>query len=612
MRHSAFSTLSSLFVVLMNCAASAVSASTNTIARVNPETFLISRETLGAITFTGTVREIVDDDLDICYHFIVLDVDHTTIYCPIRNAPKKALTALVGAQVSITGIRDLYNLPSGRRLLGNRLYVKSLNDITVLTPSPKNPFDVKRAEEMRFFPAVSTHFLGKVKMVGKVLAAWDQTHFLLHRDDGLLAKIETIDAAPPANAWVETVGNAESDLFNVNLLQAIWRPADGGGAISDPVTNTSARAILENAQGQREISHEFYGRVIRLRGIVRNVQEEDGRVTVINIENDGRLIAVRVSNAGGDLPDVPPGCVIDATGVCVFDIDNWYPNAPFPYVKGFFVVPRTADDIVVVRRPPWWTAERLLAVIGGLVGLLVAIAVWNRVLRHMVERRGRELFKEQVSRVSANLRTEERTRLAIELHDSISQNLTGVALQLKAAQTTAGDDLATALRHLDIAERSLASCHAELRNCLWDLRHGALESLDMNEAIRQVVRPQVGDVALEVRFNVPRRRLTDNTAYSILKIIRELAVNAVHHGRATSVRVAGALEPDRILFSVTDNGCGFDPKAAPGPEQGHFGLLGVTERINSFEGSMTVDSTPGKGTRVVVALRSPQTKENTI
>ena len=613
MRHLTFSVRRTCGAILIACSAFAAPADADSPAPVDPETFLTDRGDLGAVRLDGFIRDIVDDDLDTDYHFIVLNVRRSTIYCPISDVPRSKLTPLIGAFVSIVGKRDLSNADSGRRLLCARLYVRSLDDITVLTPPPKDPFDVRRAFDMRFSTAADEpHFLGRLAMVGRVLATWDRSHFLLRQDNGLLAKIETIDEAPPANTRVEAAGNAESDLFNVNLLQAIWRPAAGGGTVSEPVTNASAGAILENAQGQREISHEFYGRIIRLRGIVRNVQEKEGRVAVISVESDGYLVAVRVSNVDGAIPDTPPGCVIDATGVCVFDIDNWYPNAPFPYVKGFFVVPRTADDIVVVRRPPWWTAERLLAVIGGLVGLLVAIAVWNRVLRHMVERRGRELFKEQVSRVSANLRTEERTRLAIELHDSISQNLTGVALQIKAAQTTAGDDLATALRHLDIAERSLASCHAELRNCLWDLRHGTLESLDMNEAIRQVLRPQIGDVTLEVRFSVPRRRLTDNTAYSILKIIRELAVNAVHHGRATSVRVAGALEPDRILFSVTDNGCGFDPQAAPGPEQGHFGLLGVTERINSFEGSMTVDSTPGKGTRVVVALRSPQTKENAI
>ena len=133
--------------------------------------------------------------------------------------------------------------------------------------------------------------------------------------------------------------------------------------------------------------------------------------------------------------------------------------------------------------------------------------------------------------------------------------------------------------------------------------------MDMNEAIRQVLRPQVGDIDLVVRFNVPRRRLTDNTAYSILKIIRELAVNAVHHGRATALRVAGALERDRVLFSVSDNGCGFDPKTVPGPEQGHFGLLGITERVNSFEGSISIESAPGRGTRIALSLKTPLTKE---
>lgn len=610
MSHPVHAILPLLHAVFVTCAPFVAFSDGTVAAEVDPATFLSPRTTLGTVRFIGTVRDIVDDDLNTHYHFIALDVDHATIYCPICDVPREKLTPLIGARVSIVGLHDPYNPPDGRRLLGSKLYVKSPDDITVLVPPPQNPFDAKKPKDMRNYEATRSHFLGRVKMTGRVLAAWDQTHFLLRRDDGLLAKIETIVDVPPANAWVETVGNAESDLFNVNLLQAIWRTAQGGSNAVETVTNTTTKTILENERGQHEISHEFYGRAVRLTGVVRSVQEKDGRVTVVTLENEGYLIAVRVSNVAGPLPATPPGSVVEATGVCVFDIDNWYPDAPFPYVKGIFVVPRTADDIVVVRRPPWWTAERLLAVIGGLVVLLLVIAVWNRILGRLAERRGRALFKEQVAHVSANLRTEERTRLAIELHDSISQNLTGIALQLKATQTIARDDLDTALKHLDIAERSLASCHTELRNCLWDLRNGTLESLDMNEAIRQVLRPQIGDVALDVRFSVPRRCLTDNTAYSILKVIRELAVNAIHHGRATSIKVAGSFERDHILFSVIDNGCGFDPKAVPGPAQGHFGLLGVTERINSFEGEMTIESTPGKGTRIVVSIQSPRAKED--
>ena len=59
---------------------------------------------------------------------------------------------------------------------------------------------------------------------------------------------------------------------------------------------------------------------------------------------------------------------------------------------------------------------------------------------------------------------------------------------------------------------------------------------------------------------------------------------------------------DQIVFSVADNGCGFDPDHCPGGNEGHFGLQGVRERVASQDGSLAIESRPGAGTRVAVSL----------
>ena len=127
----------------------------------------------------------------------------------------------------------------------------------------------------------------------------------------------------------------------------------------------------------------------------------------------------------------------------------------------------------------------------------------------------------------------------------------------------------------------------------------------MNEAIRLTLRPTIGKADLHVRFNVPRARFTDNTAHAILRIIRELAANAVRHGKATEIRVAGGIDNAILMFSVRDNGCGFDPDACPGILDGHFGLQGVRERVASLEGDIRFESAPGEGTRVSVSVGVP-------
>ena len=68
------------------------------------------------------------------------------------------------------------------------------------------------------------------------------------------------------------------------------------------------------------------------------------------------------------------------------------------------------------------------------------------------------------------------------------------------------------------------------------------------------------------------------------------------------VKIAGCLESDRLLFSVQDDGCGFDPENHPGVRQGHFGLQGIRERVNRFGGTVEIASAPGKGTKVSITI----------
>lgn len=125
----------------------------------------------------------------------------------------------------------------------------------------------------------------------------------------------------------------------------------------------------------------------------------------------------------------------------------------------------------------------------------------------------------------------------------------------------------------------------------------------MNEAILRSIGPQTGNAKVAVRFNVPRDRLSETAVQAILRIVCELVVNAVRHGRATEIRIAGETHDNVIRLSVRDNGSGFDPARAPGPAQGHFGLRGIHERLAGFGGTLEIDSRPGAGTAVTVTLQ---------
>lgn len=259
-------------------------------------------------------------------------------------------------------------------------------------------------------------------------------------------------------------------------------------------------------------------------------------------------------------------------------------------------------------RSPWWLHTELLVIIGLLLAGLATMSAWNLSIRIVSRQRARRLLQEEIAHARTRLKVEERTELAVEIHDSVSQALTGIALQLEAALATGRQDPARAEKSLATASQMLASCRRELRGCLWDLRTRTFEEHDLTEALVQTLAPHLKDVRAHVRFNVSRSRLSESTTHAIIKIVRELTVNAIRHGRATTLRIAGEMTGDVIRFSVTDNGGGFDAATAPGPRDGHFGLQGIRERLRKYGGSLTLAANR-PGTKATVTLPTVPDKE---
>ena len=418
-------------------------------------------------------------------------------------------------------------------------------------------------------------------------------------------RVDLAEHAPPAyGAILDAAGNPDTDLYRLNLSRAIWRKGDAKMDPEPRPTDLTMDCLFTNLQDRCALQIEYHGQPVRIRGLVRSLPAPEHPNDRLGLECGKRIVPVDASARPEAFANVEVGCLLEVSGTCLIETDNWRPNAPFPRIDGFAIVVRTPEDVKILSRPPWWTPGRLLTVIGALLAAIAGIFTWNRSLNRLAERRGRELTDETVARVLADLKVEERTRLAIELHDALSQNLTGAALEIETSDVLIDDAPAQAHQHLGIASKTVKSCREELRNCLWDLRSNALEEKTMDSAIRRTLDPHVDGVNLTVRFNVPRETLSDNTAHAFLCIIRELVQNAVRHGRAKSVKIAGSMAEEVLKFSVCDDGSGFEPKSAPGVRQGHFGLQGIRERVRQLGGEISVKSTIGRGTKVTVSLKT--------
>lgn len=544
------------------------------------------------VRLRGVLSSALRDDTDEYHNWLVVRTPEGPVCAAVaeRTIPLVRLKSLCDAEVEIRGLVRRH--AHWRKFLGYLLVVVESKDLSVLKAPPEDPYSAPPVGEV-----ATAH---RVTATGIVLAR-TRTHFFIRGNDGSFLPVKLADEGvmPRPGQRVDVAGFADPDQRNVQLSETVWRTsADDSPPVKEAVM-TNAIAQLFFYEGRHMANLDSYGRIVCVSG--RVTMAEDGQ-RHIRLQGDSDSVVVDLSGLGEDVALPEAGATVAVTGVCFADFRSDKSTMVFPKFCGFCVVPRSQADVRIVRAAPRWTAERLAAGIVVLLAILCFLAIWTVALSRALARRARELASAQVANAKTEAKIEERTNLAVDLHDAMSQTLTGVALQLEAIES-AGPVAPSVRRFLSSARRMLDSCREELRGCLWDLRSRTFEEKDMTEAIVRSLRPRLGRDCLSVRFNVPRESLSEQTAHDILKIVRELVTNALRHGKARHVRVAGEWHGGLVSFAVSDDGVGFDPARAAGPSEGHFGLQGVRERLRAYGGNLSLESTVGHGTRCVVTLR---------
>ena len=198
---------------------------------------------------------------------------------------------------------------------------------------------------------------------------------------------------------------------------------------------------------------------------------------------------------------------------------------------------------------------------------------------------------------------EERTRLAREIHDTLAQQLTGIVIQLEAAQALVSRDPERSIPALASAQELARSALAEARRSVWDLRPAPLASTGLISAAEKEVerfRHRTGIGArLRAEHMAPPPALRPQSEVTLLRITQQALANIAAHSGASRVTVRLRNLGDHVELTVKDNGHGFDTSALP---PGSFGIVGMAERARIAGGTFQVESAPGRGTTITVDL----------
>ena len=205
-------------------------------------------------------------------------------------------------------------------------------------------------------------------------------------------------------------------------------------------------------------------------------------------------------------------------------------------------------------------------------------------------------------------REEERARLARELHDGPIQTLIGLHLQVGMLLSQEESD-SPMTKTLSGARAEVKQLLSDLRQVCTELRPPMLDTLGLNAALRALAEEWSAQhdpaIQLELPLDASLRSLPDETAVNLYRVTQEGLSNVAHHAEAKQVTVRLAWEDNLLALTVQDDGQGFAAPAALHSlaAQGHYGLVGIQERVDLIGGRLTIESAPGQGATVRVVWR---------
>jgi ligand-binding sensor domain-containing protein/signal transduction histidine kinase len=224
-----------------------------------------------------------------------------------------------------------------------------------------------------------------------------------------------------------------------------------------------------------------------------------------------------------------------------------------------------------------------------LCGLVLAVIAWS--LYQIRVRRIRTRFEVVLA---------ERTRLAREMHDTVIQGCTGISALLEAVASTPVDQQSAKDDLLDYARTQARTTIQEAREAIWNMRHEGEKDIELVEALNSVATQTMREfgTVVDVEHNLSRVPVAASIAHEILMTVREAVYNSVQHGRTQTVTISVQDNEDDLSIAIVDAGCGFIVNGTDGADEGHYGIVGMQERMQRLGGWLELTSAPGAGTTV--------------
>ena len=202
--------------------------------------------------------------------------------------------------------------------------------------------------------------------------------------------------------------------------------------------------------------------------------------------------------------------------------------------------------------------------------------------------------------------TEERTRIACEIHDGLVQSLAGVNFKLELCQELIRKNPKASLATLRESKEQLKLAIQEARQVIFNLRPLQYDKMELIPGLRNYLKSYETQYHIKTDFTASgdEQILFPRTKIFLFRMVQEALSNVVQHAKADRVSVQLTIGLERLKVTISDNGVGFNmEQVLHNPEKwDHFGVRGIVERAKLVGGEAKIDSKKGRGTRIVVEV----------
>jgi signal transduction histidine kinase len=510
---------------------------------------------------------------------------------------------LIEAPVKVAGVSRSLSNPD-RQLTGSILMCPSLDQVVV----EKNvPVDLRKlrpiavSEILRYGRRVPD----RTRIQGVVTSVFPGEGFTVRdvRPEGTPCWVQQGPQAKYAvGDALDIVGTVQAAPFRPQLVATQIEPLVDATILS----RRPPQPLQVTAEAAR--SAKYHRESVELHGTLLDHQERDGLHT-FQVQSQGGvwqalLKAPRPSSKNPDVPtweslDIAEGSLVRIRGICECQTYSVFSNHELG--NSFLLRIPALNDITLLAKPPWFTRERVLGLLGVGTALGLGIIGYSILLRRRVAAQTRQIAKQ----LEVETLAKERMRIARDLHDDLGAGLTRIgflgamALQQAKADSAAHEPI-KAIR--DASREVVRSLDATV----WAVNPD-------KDAVNQLVTYLAnfaGDffkytdirLRLEIPDNLPTTRLDAKTRHHVFLAVKEAINNAAKHSGAQQVWLAAHIQadPDTLVVTVRDDGKGFDPASTE--PSGRHGQASMAKRMADAGGTIQVQSAPGAGTLMTFTL----------